>query len=464
MGVAFGISSSSSLPALASFCGYASISIFFLWLFAATFFSACMVLDERRQRDNRRECCVCLTRTSPLEEDENSKFEEDLMSRYFRNYHAPMILSSAGKQIVLVIFAALVGFGIYGVMNLSVEDSTRAFIPSGSYIQDYLDASDEFYPEQGIDLFMVFEGSSDIYAERDNLATLATRLEGLEDAPPYIAEPVSEEAYKNVMAGYLSYLNSMNETWPESESEFVDSMKSFTSGPGAMYSTRDLLASWTDLQPVFPYSPNFIIIEGFKIIRRELFLNTGLALLSVGVIVFVTVASPVTSFLITFCVGCCIIEILGFMMALGIVIDSVSVINIVLAVGLSVDYSAQVGHCFMVKGGDDKNRRALEALADIGAAVLSGAISTFLAVVVLLFSSSYVFEVLSKQFAITVGLGVVHGLVLLPVLLSLFGPKAYTAADATAVATKDAADTSEDEHTGDVTGGASGARSDDEEI
>merc|ERR1712176_1353701 len=325
-------------------------------------------------------------------------------------------------------------------------DSTRAFIPSGSYIQDYLDASDEFYPQQGLDLFMVFEGSSDIYAERDNLAALATRLEGLEDAPPYIAEPVSEEAYKNVMAGYLSYLNSMNETWPESESEFVESMKSFTSGPGAMYlqdvafsddgaelnavrvhsryvrltkrsrgeliddadrqieamdSTRDLLASWTDLQPVFPYSPNFIIIEGFKIIRRELFLNTGLAILSVGVIVFVTVASPVTSFLITFCVGCCIIEILGFMMALGIAIDSVSVINIVLAVGLSVDYSAHIGHCFMVKGGDDKNRRALEALADIGAAVLSGAISTFLAVVVLLFSSSYVFEVLSKQFAIT---------------------------------------------------------------
>merc|ERR1712176_584588 len=349
-------------------------------------------------------------------------------------------------------------------------DSTRAFIPSGSYIQDYLDASDEFYPEQGIDLFMVFEGSSDIYAERDNLAALATRLEGLEDAPPYIAEPVSEEAYKNVMAGYLSYLNSMNETWPESESEFVESMKSFTSGPGAMYSqdvafsddgaelnavrvhsryvrltkrsrgeliddsdrqieamdsTRDLLASWTDLQPVFPYSPNFIIIEGFKIIRRELFLNTGLAILSVGVIVFVTVASPVTAFLITANVSFCIIEILGFMFALGIVIDSVSVINIVLAVGLSIDYSAHIGHCFMVKGGDDKNDRATEALADMGASVLNGALSTFLAVAVLLFSTSYVFKTLSIQFALTVGLGVIHGLILLPVLLSTIGPRPF---------------------------------------
>ena len=71
------------------------------------------------------------------------------------------------------------------------------------------------------------------------------------------------------------------------------------------------------------------------------------------------------------------------MYAVGIVIDSVSVINIVLAVGLSVDYSAHVGHCFMVKAGSNKNKRATEALADSGAAVLSGATSTFLAVVVL---------------------------------------------------------------------------------
>lgn len=117
------------------------------------------------------------------------------------------------------------------------------------------------------------------------------------------------------------------------------------------------------------------------------------------------------------------------MWAMGIAIDSVSVINVVLAVGLSVDYSAHVGHCFMVKGGSDRSWRATEALADIGSAVLQGAMSTFLAVVVLLFSTSYVFETLSRQFCVTVVLGVLHGLVLLPVLLSLFGPKPFASAE-----------------------------------
>ena len=126
-------------------------------------------------------------------------------------------------------------------------------------------------------------------------------------------------------------------------------------------------------------------------------------------------------------VAFCIVEILGFMYAIGIVIDSVSVINVVLAVGLSIDYSAHVGHCFMVKGDHSKDARALEALADIGASVLNGALSTFLAVAVLLFSTSYVFTTLATQFALTVGLGLIHGL--LPVLLSLFGPEPFASAE-----------------------------------
>merc|ERR1719223_1792732 len=195
-----------------------------------------------------------------------------------------------------------------------------------------------------------------------------------------------------------------------------------------MDATREMIDSWDDIPEVFPYSDKFIAIEGFKIIRKELFLNVGLALAAVAVIVLLTVASPLTTLIITVNVSFCIIEILGFMHALGIAIDSVSVINIVLAVGLSIDYSAHVGHCFMTKGGNDKNKRALESLADIGSAVLSGPLTTFLAVVVLLFSSSYVFATLSIQFALTVGLGATHGLILLPVLLSIFGPKPFASA------------------------------------
>lgn len=487
--VAFAISASSSLPALASFCAYASVGIVFLWIFASTFFTASVVLDERRQRDNRRECLCCLTRKKELEEEEDEKYHEGTVSMYFRNVHAPAILSKIGKLVVCLLFSALLGLGIWGALNLSVENTQRAFIPSGSYLTDYINAADKYYPTSGIDLAFVFEGSSSIYDKRVALSELHTRLSGKSSQPPYIAEPTSETAYRNVLAGLRDFLNTQGtstiggatlgtDNWPTSESDFVSTVKAYASitGPGAIYfqdvsfsedgtqinairvqslyvsltktknngdviddavkqieamdKTREMIASWGDELPnAYPYSQSFIGIEGFKIIRRELFVNVALALVAVAVIVFVTVASPVTSLLITINVAFCIVEILGFMYFLDIAIDSVSVINIVLSVGLSIDYSAHVGHCFMMKGGDSKDRRVLESLSDIGAAVLSGAATTFLAVVVLLFSSSYVFATLSKQFALTVGFGVIHGLVLLPVLLSLLGPKPFEAAE-----------------------------------
>lgn len=516
--VAFAISSTSALPALASFCGYAAICIFFLWFFASTFFTGCLVLDERRQRDGRFECICCFPREpKALEDDDDNDattteeeeegYQEGFLSKYFRQYHAPTILSPIGKVVVLLGFAGLFGFGLYGAINLPVEDTQRAFIPSDSYVTDWLSTTDEYFPAAGISVAFVFENAADIYNSREALAQLDTRLSGRSTASPWIAEPVPDVTYSNVMAEYKAKLADMEDTsivtlgddgWPTTVEDFESSLQAFVTNPSmggmayigdvafadgnstttsvtaiqikseyvgltktsrddeiiddadrqidAMDDTRIMVDSWTDLPPNrFVYSEKFIAIEGFKVIKKELFLNVGLALGAVALIVLLTVASPMTALLITIAVAMCLIEILGFMYLLGIAIDSVSVINLVLAVGLSVDYSAHVGHCFMVKAGADTNARATEALADIGAAVLSGATSTFLAVVVLLFSSSYVFSVLSKQFALTVGLGVLHGLVLLPVLLSICGPKPFASASAKEANNKEVAAAAEDE-------------------
>jgi hypothetical protein len=429
----------------------------------------------------------CLTRQNKLQENDDETFQEGNIAKYFRHWHAPAILSVPGKIVTLVVFSGLLALGIFGTMNLNVEDSSRAFIPPDSYVNDYIAATDLFFPSQGTDLYIVFEGEDAIFQDRQGLSELKNRLNGLFTKPPYIAEPSSEETYRNVIDGFKRYLDEFgtaaiggeflgDDGWPMTKESFTSTLAAYANftGPGALYasdivlsedkqleafrvklkyvrlvkredfkviddaeklikamdSTRDMVDSWNGVPPAVAYSDYFLEIEGFKIIRRELFVNVALAIASVGVIVFITVASPVTSLLITLNVGCCIIEILGFMYLVGIVIDSVAVINIVLAVGLSVDYSAHVGHCFMVKSGN-RQRRVTESLTDVGAAVLNGGLSTFLAVVVLLFSSSYVFQVLSKQFALTVGFGLLHGLVALPVMLSVVGPKPFASAEET---------------------------------
>ena len=96
----------------------------------------------------------------------------------------------------------------------------------------------------------------------------------------------------------------------------------------------------------------------------------------------------------------------------GLTIDVISCVNLVIAVGLCVDYSAHIAHTFIVtqKGIKHglliKNQpvnpffnlpvgslqdRALSTLGSIGPAVLNGGFSTFLAFVMTARSESHVF-------------------------------------------------------------------------
>ncbi|KAJ7386391.1 Patched domain-containing protein 3 [Desmophyllum pertusum] len=72
--------------------------------------------------------------------------------------------------------------------------------------------------------------------------------------------------------------------------------------------------------------------------------------------------------------------------------------------------------------------RARATLRDIGPAVWNGGLSTFLAIVLLAFSNSYVFKTFFKVFFCVVIYGLFHGLCYLPVLLSAIGPSPYESA------------------------------------
>lgn len=245
--VAFAISSTSALPALASFCAYASINIFFLWALAATFFTSAMTIDEKRQRDNRRDVLCCVKRKNPpTEEDTGSK--EGWISLYFRRYHAPKILSKPGKAITVVLFAALFGFGLYGLINLPVEDSARNFIPQDSYINTYAQTADTYFATSGTSLYITFEDGLNIYNNRESLANLDTRVSGKSQGAPYIAEPTSESTYQNAIAGMKLFLDTNGtaaiggvelgeDGWPTNYVDFVLTLKQYTTfwGPGARY-------------------------------------------------------------------------------------------------------------------------------------------------------------------------------------------------------------------------------------
>lgn len=157
----------------------------------------------------------------------------------------------------------------------------------------------------------------------------------------------------------------------------------------------------------FPYSFAFISWEQYKIVGEELLRNVGSSLAAITAIVLILLAHPGTALIVASCVSLAIIDLLGVMYVWGVAVDAVAVVNLVLALGIAIDYSVHIAHTFMIVKGS-RERRATVALADIGGSVLNGATSTMLAVLLLAASQSYVFRVFFKVSAGPLVLGVFH--------------------------------------------------------
>merc|ERR1719351_329447 len=105
----------------------------------------------------------------------------------------------------------------------------------------------------------------------------------------------------------------------------------------------------------------------------------------------------------------------------GINLDAISMINLIMSIGFSVDFAAHISYSYMDSDGSP-NDRVRNSLYSLGLPICQGAISTILGVIGLMIAPSYIFVTFFKMVFLVIILGALHGLFLLPVLLSLFGP------------------------------------------
>nr|SVE90082.1 EOG090X0BEK [Daphnia sinensis] len=166
------------------------------------------------------------------------------------------------------------------------------------------------------------------------------------------------------------------------------------------------------------------IAPPISVIMEELYRNLAIAMVCVFVTTFILIANLFACVLVLLCVVLTLVCVNGTMHFWGLTIDTVSCINLVLAIGLCVDYAAHVAHTFMTKTGT-RNERAAATISSIGPAVFHGGFSTFLAFIFLANSDSHVFITFFKVFVLVVAYGLFHGLILFPVILSLIGPAPF---------------------------------------
>ena len=82
---------------------------------------------------------------------------------------------------------------------------------------------------------------------------------------------------------------------------------------------------------------------------------------AVAIVTLILLANVVSSFIVVAMLALVDVNVLGFMYYVNVDFNSVSAVNIVIAVGLAIDSSVHIAHAFLTAHGT-RNERAREAL------------------------------------------------------------------------------------------------------
>ena len=377
--VAFAVGGTTVLPALKSFCLFAAVGIVAIYWFQCTFFVAVMSLDQRRLENHRNGCCPCYKHKDYVPNQLSTK---NISQAIFASY-ASLLMKTPSKICLLILTAVVTGVAIWGNILLEQRFDPTWFLPPDTYLAKWFNANQKYFPFGG-DRVTVWCNGLDYVNELDRLDDLANRLSNQTD----IIDKVDSWTTPFVEYIKLSTPGISTQGFPHlNESMFHAKLTQFLFSPrGGKYrpqfkfetdpvcgksATKVLLSDFNFVHKlfegpvehvpamnrvkkiikeanltgkVFPLSQGYAGWETDEVISEELYRNIALAILCIFVTTVVLIGHLICSILVLLMVLLSLVDVGGFMHFWGLTIDTVSCVNLIIAIGLCVDYSAHVAH------------------------------------------------------------------------------------------------------------------------
>ena len=170
----------------------------------------------------------------------------------------------------------------------------------------------------------------------------------------------------------------------------------------------------------------FGVVFQYVLVRTTSIQAISLAAAVMMVVSLIFIPNPLCSLWVAFSIVSIEIGVVGYMTLWGVNLDSISMINLIMCIGFSVDFSAHISYAYLAAKVDTPEERVRECLYALGLPILQGGLSTILGITALILAPSYIFITFFKTVFLVIFFGAMHGIFLLPVLLSLMGPGSCT--------------------------------------
>ncbi|XP_033628394.1 patched domain-containing protein 3-like isoform X1 [Asterias rubens] len=482
-GLAFGIGTITVFKSVRIFCLYLGTAVLFDYLFQITFFGACMVLTGRREAANRH-CLCCYKVKSKMEQ--NSIFiisrsgtpeqrggphvdsghatrqpssriiptSEHGVMVFFKRFYGPIITSWWMVLIVIVLYCGYLAIAIFGCTQIEMGLSLRNLARDDSYGANYLDDARFYFTSYGPQIALVFTEPKDSWhpSIQDIMEQTLVKMEETE----YV-HGKEENLSSSWLRAYLSFLK-LNGLHEPTQTQFINTLRdSFLKHPAYQHYSMDIVfnkdntsidssrffvttkdldttnkesSMMTTLRevandaeiPAIVYNPNFIFFDQFIAIYPNTMQNLGIAIGAMFVVSLLMIPNPICSILVTLSLTSIVTGVVGFMAHWDVNLDNISMINLIICIGFSVDFSAHISYAYVSGNQGSRRENAIHALYSLGMPIVQGSLTTILGILILAFSETYIFRTFFKTMFLVITLGTLHGIVFIPVFLMLIIP------------------------------------------
>ncbi|XP_020372176.2 patched domain-containing protein 3-like [Rhincodon typus] len=457
--LAFYIGIMTPFRSVQSFCVYTGTTVLFCFIYNITFFGAVLALNGRREASNRHwltfrkvesdhepeeSKCYAMCCVGGAYDSETGTEIEHPVYFFFKEYYGPCLTNIWTKAIVVVLYIGYLAISIYGCLNIKEGIDLRNLAFDGSYVIKFYDDQSTFFSKYGPRVMVAITEPVEYWNStvQDEIETCMGRLENNSYVDPELSESwlrvyidLSKKMSidiqeKNAFMGNLPTLFQIvplfkQDTGFSESKQQINASRFFiqTINVNTSVAEKNMLNELRKLAeecqiPLLVYHPAFIYFDQYLVIVSNTIQNVVVAAGVMLIVALLLIPNLMCCLWVTLSTASVLVGVAGFMAFWSVNLDSISMINLVICIGFSVDFSAHISYAFVSSDRESANEQSIDALYSLGYPIIQGALSTILGVVVLAAAASYIFRTFFKIMFLVITFGAVHGLIVLPVFLT----------------------------------------------